>query len=226
MTNKIQAVTYRENLCFKCLKEGTQIKKYNLHRSEFGSKFDNYYTHLQLCNNCLPEGIDEWFNEIPETDGYCAIYKYEDKIIEFANSLPLQGQELFWNGVAYGACAYTMDSQDWIDDKLGILPDEVYEEKYFMYSPRQIRAYEERFPTCEYPVNIIYDDNSKGCWCPFGAYGEYGQKISSNINDECFYCEIYKKRETPIKEMSSEMFKQYQMYMKGKQYKDLFEPEE
>ena len=74
-----------------------------------------------------------------------------------------------------------MDSQDWIDMKLGILPDEKYE-AYYMISPRQIKAYEERFTTCEHPVNV-YSNIGEGfeyCMCPFGAKGEYGQKASSD----------------------------------------------
>lgn len=116
-----------------------------------------------------------------------------------------------------------MDSQDWIDDKLGILPDEVYEEEYNMYSPRQIKAYEERFPTCEHPVNKVYNDGSKGCWCPFGTNGNYGQEVGLNVSDECFNCRHYKLRETPIKEMEYETYEKYKVYIQGREFKDLFE---
>jgi hypothetical protein len=224
---KIKPIENYDDLCFKCLKQKSNLKKYSLYRSDYGSRFDNNYTFLQICDECEPKDIEMWFDETPEiVDGYCAKYKYEKNIIEFINTLPIEGQELFWNRCAYGACADNMNSQDWIDMKLGILPDEVYEE-YGMYSPREIKAYKERFSTCEHPVNVIYNDGSKGCWCPFGAHGEYGQKIDANISDECYNCKHYKKRETPIKEMDQNTYKKYERYINAKihieKYKDLFE---
>lgn len=33
-------------------------------------------------------------------DGYCAKYKYEQNIIDFVNTFPIEGQELFWNRCA------------------------------------------------------------------------------------------------------------------------------
>ena len=210
-----KAIDNHENICFKCLQE-KPIKTYHLYRSDYGSSFDNNYTHLQICNNCSPDKIESWFNEEPEIiDGYCANYELEKDILEFVNLLPLEGQELFWNRCAYGACAYIMDSQDWIDKKLGILPDEKYEE-YGFYSPRQIEAYKERFPNCEYSTNEIYNDSSKGCWCPFGANGEYGQIADAhNISDECYECKYYKPRETEIKDIKHEDFEDYMAYIRS-----------
>lgn len=222
--DKIKAIESYENICFCCLKEKT-IETFNLYRNEYGSSFDNNHTQLQLCSECKPDGLEEWFNESPEmNDGYCADYKLEGKIINFINTLPLQGQELFWCRCSSGANATYMSSQDWIDDKLCILPDEVYEEEYGMYSPRQKNAYKERFPTCEHPVNAVFDDQSKGCYCPFGARGEYGQEAEGwNISTECFNCNHYKVREIPIKEMTYDTYKKYELYIQGMQYKDLFE---
>lgn len=223
MVNRVEAIENYENICFCCLKEKSNLEKFSLYRSEYGSSFDNNYTYLQLCEECKPNGIDEWFNEAPEMiNGYCANYKYEKKIIDFVNTLPLQGQELFWNRCAYGADAYTMESQDWIDDRLGILPDEVYED-YGMYSPRQIKAYEERFPTCEYPVNVMFNDKSKGCYCPFGASGDYNQHTGNKISAECFSCTRYKLRESSIKEMDNDTYKKYELYIRGKEFTHLFE---
>lgn len=222
--NKVEAIENHENICFCCLKDIKSVKRYSIYRSEYGSSFDNFYTYLQLCSGCTPEDIDLWFDEEPEMiEGYYAYYKYEGKIKELVNTFPLEGQELFWNRVAYGANAYNMSPQDWIDDKLGILPDEIYEEEYDMYSPRQIKAYKERFTTCEHPINVVYSDDSKGCWCPFGANGEYGQKTGYNISNTCYNCPHYKVRETPIKEMDDKTYNKYKYYIIGKQYEHLFQ---
>ena len=229
MDKKVTPIKDYDKICFKCLKEKDELKKYYLNRYEYGSKFDNMVTYLQICNECSPEGIEEWFNEKPEMKHDCyAVYKYEQNIIDFIDTLPIQGQELFWNRCASGAIAYYMDSQDWIDMKLGILPDEKYE-AYYMISPRQIKAYEERFTTCEHPVNV-YSNIGEGfeyCMCPFGAKGEYGQKASSDASIECFNCEHYKKRENNIKEMDYKAYREYKNYINAKliveKFKSLFE---
>lgn len=85
--------------------------------------------------------------------------------------MPIQGRELFENQCARGACSYPMESQDWIDVELGVAPDSIYKE-YGMYSPSEIKAYEERFPTCENVYLKTYKDGSGSCRCDYGAYGE------------------------------------------------------
>ncbi|MEM5592922.1 hypothetical protein AAHH67_16150 [Niallia circulans] len=135
MTEKILAIDDYDGICFCCLnKNKLGLEKYSLYRSEYGSSFDNYYTYLQICDECKPNEIEKWFYEEPDMDNYYTNYKYEQNIMDLVETFPLQGQELFWNRCAYGACAHSMESQDWIDDKLGILPDEVYENEYSMYS--------------------------------------------------------------------------------------------
>lgn len=219
----VKAIVNHENLCMKCLKLKDSVRLYSIYGRGYGSDFDSFNTELRLCAECDNPNIELWFNENPIMSDYIEVYEYEEEIHKLTDSLPLQGQELFENTIAYGASAnYRMDAQDWIDMKLGILADEKYEE-YGMYSPSQIEAYEERFPTCENPVNVIYDDNSKGCWCPFGAYGEYGQSAGYNISDKCRDCEHFKVRENPIKEMDNNTYRKYEQYIKGIQFKNLFE---
>lgn len=189
----IEAIKDFDGLCFRCLSKKI-IQKYSLYRSDYGSSFDNNYTYLQICDNCKPDNIGEWFDEEPEMiDGYCADYKYEDKILGFVDTFPLEGRELFWNRCASGACAYTMESQDWIDMQLGILPDEVYED-YGMYSPRQIKAYKERFPVCKYTFITEYKDGSRGSNCPYGAFGDENGADGLNISSECYECSRFQER--------------------------------
>lgn len=216
-----KAIENYDHICFKCLEEKSKLKSYHIYRDDYGSSFDNNHTHMNICSDCRPVDIDKWFDEEPERGDHFVNYKFESKIIKFAESFPLEGQELFWNRCAH--TNYTMDSQDWIDDKLGILPDEVYEEEYGMYSPRQIKSYKVRFPTCEHPVNAAFNDTSKGCYCPFGASGNYNQEADINVSTECYGCSKYKLRETPIKEMDYDTYKKYELYIKGKEYNDMFE---
>ena len=108
-----------------------------------------------------------------------------------------------------------MDAQDWIDYKLNILTHEKCKE-YGLYSPQEKQAYKERFPICQHPVNVIFEDESKGCWCPFGAYGEYGQKTGRNLYDGCYECKYFEKRRTPIKYISEKDWIDYKIYYIGK----------
>lgn len=194
---KVKAIEDIKGLCFKCL-EKKNVSIYSLYRSDYGSSFDNLYTHLQICDDCKPKDIDIWFNEEPTYKDYYTDYKYEDNIIDFVKTFPLEGQELFWNKCAYGASAHTMDSQDWIDMELGILPDEKYKE-YCMHSPSEIKAYEERFPNCK-QVNIkIYSDGSKGSYCFRSAFGDEEGNCGCNTSDKCYLCDYYEERVGEIK---------------------------
>jgi hypothetical protein len=214
-----------ERLCYACdtlQKSKNDIRTYSISYRGYGSIFDNCRFSIQLCSECDKPEYNEWFNERPKKGEYWEEYEHEEKIRDLINSFIIENQEYVWNGMD----GWGMERQDWIDMKKGILPDEKYEE-YGMYSPRQINAYKERFPTCEHPVNIVYEDGSKGCWCPFGAHGYYDQEVSPNISDECYGCNHYKVREAPIKEMDNETYNKYKKYIKAKLhielYKDLFE---
>lgn len=218
----VKAIMDYKNVCMKCLNKKDTLIKTEMYGRGYGSDFDNFNSTLCLCSDCYIPDLELWFDEEPEKKDYIQEYKYENNIHDFIKSLPLEGRELFENTMGSGCHGMYMEQQDWIDLELGILPDEKYEE-YGMYSPSTVKAYEERFPTCENPVNITYSDNSKGCWCPFGASGSYGQTVGLNVSDECKDCEYYKKRETPIKEMSNNTYKKYEQYIKGKRYNHLFE---
>jgi hypothetical protein len=208
-----KAIQNPENTCFNCLKE-TAIHKISIPALGWRSQFDNFSTRIQLCDNCYKSTNPDWWklNIIQgKTNWDGEYYEYENEILQFIEQMPLAGQELFYNRYATGADADDMEAQDWIDYKLDILPHEKCKE-YGLYSPQEIQAYKERFPICQHPVNIIYEDGSKGCWCPFGAYGEYGQKVGLNICDECYECKYFKKRRTPIKYISEKDWIDYKIY--------------
>lgn len=118
----------------------------------------------------------------------------DDCLIELINSFTIEGQEKVYNS---GSNTF-LSSEDWIRVHKGEMPDEEMEEKH-MYSPRQIKAYQERFPVCD-KVNIVeYSDGSKGSRCPFGAFGESDGNYGRNISSECFQCEQFKERNGEIK---------------------------
>lgn len=200
-SKNIESIKDTEGICFKCLKKHNQqnIHKIHIPSAGYGSCFDNLSTELQLCDTCYKETDPKWWKF--ETMSFCEsggmIFKFDDDIRDYLKSLPLPGQELVWNRFAYGASVpIIMDSQDWIDFELGELSHEKCKE-YGFYSTDEKKAYEERFPTCQWPMNKVYDD-SIGCWCSFGAYGDEDQQAREDISEECYSCKNYKKRETPI----------------------------
>lgn len=211
---KIKAITDSKNLCYKCLKK-KKINEYRIYGRGYGSNFDNCHAGIQICDECKENNpLDLWFYETPkqEKGDYYETYLYESEIDKFVGTFPLEGQELFYNGID----GYTIDSQDWIDMELGILPDEKYED-YGFYSPRQIKAYNEKFTTCEYTINKEYDDGSIGCYCPFGASGNKDQIADEyNISVECYSCKYHKLRHTPIRTINEEDFNDYEIYIKYK----------
>lgn len=204
------------SVCMKCLKnKATHI--YLIYGRGYDSLFDGMNTKIQCCDECNRPEYKEWFSKL----------EYEDKIWDLINSLPLESQELFQNRFEIGNGWY-MESQDWIDYQLGELPHEKCKE-YCLYSPKDIEAYNTKFTTCEYVANVIWNDKSKGSWCPFGAYGAYGQKVDEcgNLSNECTDCRYYQSRENPIKEIKGEDLHEWKVYMTAKlkadEYKHKFE---
>lgn len=194
MCNKIKPIGYSNKVCFKCLKESDNITKHILCYRGYGSDFDNFNSILQVCEECNFEDLSTWFDEIPQIDeGYYENYKYEDKIWNFVYSLPIQGRELFENQCADGAGSFHMDSQDWLDVELKIAPDSLYK-KYGMYSPSEMKAYEDRFPTCENVYLKTYSDGSSCSMCRYGAHGNSDGSCDCNISTECYTCTKYSKK--------------------------------
>ncbi len=170
MNKESIAITNSDNTCCNCLKEG---KVHNIHIRAlgYGSGFDNFSTQINLCDECYNLTNPEWWKLNVIDDEYDGHYEFESEILKFVNQMPLAGRELFHNRYAYGACAdYKMEPQDYIDYELEILSHDKCKE-YGYYSPNEIKAYQEKFPICEYPYKKVYNDGSFSCWCPFGAYG-------------------------------------------------------
>lgn len=225
-----KAIQNPENTCFNCLKE-TIVHKIKIPALGWGSQFDNFSTRIHLCDNCYKLTNSNWWKlkTIKGKDDLSGVwYEYEDEILNFVEQMPLAGQELFWNRYATGAfVSYYMEAQDWIDYRLGILPHEKCKE-YGLYSPQEIQAYEERFTSCQHPANRVYEDGTKNCWCPLGAYGEADQKIDNhNISEECYECKYYTLRKTPIIEIKDEDWNDFRIYyiakLKEEEFRNKFE---
>ena len=214
-----------ECLCMKCLKNKT-THIYPVSYRGYGSIYDMTDTKFQCCDECDRPEYKEWFFETPTVNEneYAENYKYEDNIYELIKSLPLESQELFENRFDRINDIF-MEPQDWIDYELDELPHEKCKE-YDLYSPEVKAAYREKFSTCEQVVNVVYNDDSKGSRCPFGAFGDYDQKTSINIWEECYGCQYYKKREYPIVTINGDDFSDWKDYtimkIRGKELTEKF----
>lgn len=230
-TKKIKAIHNTDCLCWKCLKKHDKDKIHIIEIEALGynSRFDNLSTRIQLCDDCYNANPEWWKLERMKPKGFeefGSVYKYEKEIYQFIDALPLQSQQFVWNEYAYGANAtYHMDAQDWIDYQLGILPHKKCRE-YGMFSPDEKQAYKDRFPTCQHPVVIIYNDGSDGSHCPFGSSGEYkdGSVITDiNIYTACYKCRYYKKRTTPVLKIRCKDESDYKLYLKYQLNKERLE---
>jgi hypothetical protein len=114
----------------------------------------------------------------------------DDCLTEYIKSFTLEGQEKVFNS---GSNEY-MSKEDWIAYHKGEMTDEEIE-LLDICSPRQIKAYEERFPICDKVNKIIYDDDSKNCHCKFGAFGnDDGSTEGHQPYDDCFECDMFNPR--------------------------------
>lgn len=165
--------------CMNCLKETSDLKNITICEMGYGSAFDGAGTKINLCNECYEKSNPEiWSMEVKRTD-YYEEYLHEKEMLDYIEKLPLQCRELIYNEFEYGWDAnYTMEPQDWIDYQLDELPYEKCKQ-YGLYAPEEIRAYEERYPKCEYVYNRVWRDGSKGSSCAMQncTSGEYGGKL-------------------------------------------------
>lgn len=186
------------SVCMKCLKEKA-THFYRISYRGYGSAFDNENTHWQCCNECHDDKFDLWANETcDEIDCkkvWCEEYKYENDILDFIHSLPLESQELFFN--TFSKEGY-MSQQDWIDYKLKELPHKKCK-KYGVYSHDEINAYEQRFPNCSEVFKEIYHDGSSSCMCFYGASGNSDGSCGINISSQCYMCDNYKPKDGDMK---------------------------
>lgn len=232
-----KAIHNTKCLCWKCLKEKSDIHIIRIPDCGYGSTFDNFTTQIQLCEECFCESqkdkpiwcmdkvygtmSDEYIHKKDSVEFIEQLidkrYKYDKEMTEYFHKLPLESQELVYNTFGKGAsAAFHMQPQDWIDFELGILPYEVCAE-YGLYSPDEERAYKEKFPNCQYPIEIDYG-SSVGCRCPFGAFGNSKDGVVSadnnNLQSECYECNYYKERTAPIVRIKYEDADDFDLYMK------------
>jgi len=205
LDNKNIAIDNIGDTCCNCLKE-TEVHNIHIRALGWGSSFDNFSTQIDLCDECLKLTNPEWWkfkvcgnhDKYGSYDEYGEWYEYEKEIYKFVKQMPLAGQELFYNHYSYGACAhYNMESQDWIDYKLGILSHDKCKE-YGMYSPQEIKAYNDRYPNCKQVKIKVYSDGSKGSSCLWSAFGDGKGKCGANISSKCFMCDSFEEREGEI----------------------------
>lgn len=215
MCQRVKAVHNVDSLCWNCLRKKDDVRIITIQESGYGSSFDGFSTRIQLCGECYNESQKEkpiWnMDKVNKNMVHC--YKYDKEMEHYIDSLPIVSRELVYNTYAKGASSgWKMKPQDWIDYESGLLPHEKCKE-YGLYSPQAISAYEERFPKCQHPVNIIYSDGSKECQCPNYVCGNYGQACKNgSIGEDCYNCPYYKERTAPIIEVSADDFNDYAYY--------------
>lgn len=175
-------------VCCKCLTNERYINNIKIPMGGYESEFDNFQTQLDLCDICK--------NETPELFlGDYINHEFEKEIWNLIRTFPLAGRELFENRYAYGACAHTMESQDWIDYELKILSHEKCKE-YGMYSHQERQAYADRFSKCGNVFLKVWGDGSSGRHCPYGA--------NDSVSSKCYMCEHFKLREEEMKTINVE----------------------
>lgn len=210
MRESIKAVEYKENLCFKCLCECENIHTYELKERGYGSIFDGDKGKLQLCDKCNDVRLEEYFNEEPEmVNEYCQEYKYEEEIEKFIKTLPIKGQELFYNQCMGGWDNRKIDSQDWIDIEIGVATDEIYA-RNDMYTPSEIQAYKDRFPNC---MNVHLEEGEEGYYteCKHGAFGDKnGDCKDECVTDFCYSCKNYKSSDEQNDDINN-----YELWLKA-----------
>lgn len=198
-----KAIKNPDSVCFKCLKKFKEGELYKIKIPElgYGSGFDNFSTKIHLCENCIRQTDLKWWKLEVEYFGendWGEKYKYEKEIFNFIKTLPIEGQELFWNRYGNSNCSYYMEPQDWIDYELDLLPHEKCQ-KYGLYSPEERQAYQERFPICKNVKIKIYEDGSSSSRCIFGAFGNKdGTAKGHQIQSKCYNCIHFELREGEI----------------------------
>lgn len=229
-SRKIKPITNKNCTCMNCLQEfsSDQLNIIEIKELGYGSAFDDINTKVILCKKCYDESNSKIWNmkvkqrfasEFYDLNGKDDFvidqeYLYEEDMIKYIDSLPVQSQELIWNTFATGLKAdYKMLPQDWIDYELTNLSQEKCE-KYGLLSKEEKDDYKKKFSTCQWPVNRIYKGSTIVCQCPYNAYGKENQQLSDTISIECHYCDYYKKRTDKIKDISNEQFEKYSKQIK------------
>jgi len=217
--NKHLAIQYPENTCFNCLQD-KQVHKIHIPALGHGSKFSNFSSRVNLCDTCKQLTNLEWWKlQIVEDNmhdkncWYSLRYKYEKEILDFVNSMPIEGRELFYARFGNGANADHMSGQDWIDCVLGILSHEKCK-LYGCFSPDEIKSYEKRFPICDKVKKVIYEgeDENKNYILlklryPFGV-------DDTRTHSQCYECKLFVERNGDVEIMDKEDYKIYELLTK------------
>lgn len=206
--NYIKAIENHDKLCWNCLKNSDNIKIIKIPELGYGSYFDCFETEIHLCPECYEKTKELWSLKRVNNTEYVGMYdeyENEDKIIDFFEQLPPESKQFVYNQFDTGFDAHPLPPQIWMDYHINKCLTHEQCEDYGLISFEIIKSYEDRFPTCKHPVNIVFEDKSVGCWCPYGAVGDKDQKVSINISHECYKCEHYvvRTKEEKLRSISS-----------------------
>lgn len=116
----------------------------------------------------------------------------DDCLRALIESFTLEGQEKVFNSGAN----HRMSTEDWLREARGELSDMDYEERG-MYSPRQIKAYKERFPVCKRVSIYQYSTGHCGSRClrpDFAISFGDGEGKATDLSTHCYECTYFIQR--------------------------------
>lgn len=195
------------HICFKCLKEG-KVHKIKLGPLGYGSKFDCSETKIHLCDSCFNASKNIWTRKISVSGQYPLRkekYTNEDEIWEYISTLPVEGRELVENSL-WEDDGRTLEPQDYIDYQLGELPHDKCK-AYGLVSQEEIKAWEERYPSCKKVCSISFSTEAQIKECPFGA--------SQTNKTACYNCKHYQQGMTQIEELTYDQWSDIKKLVKS-----------
>lgn len=143
-----------KRICFRCLRTGP-LEVFDLPELGVGSAFHGFSSELHLCPDCLDLEKREWLKLAVMKSDTAFKYQYEEALLNWINSFPIEGRERFYNTYAYGWRVRYQTSEAWIQEHQA--------------SAHGNCRNEDVMKQCEESIWILYPDGTKRIDCPFNS---------------------------------------------------------
>lgn len=219
---KEKITPFDKEICYHCL-SNNDLEEFYFEDIGWNSKFDGLESKIILCKNCIEKLKPLWIppktitvEDIHFPEYSTATYAFEEELFEFIENCDIRIKELFFNQYNEGFQFKKIDSQDWIDYNLGILPHEKCK-KYGFISPEETKEYNEKYPNCKHVYNSQIGD-IKFSQCIFNAKGDYNGNTVENTSTQCYNCPHFVKRtrNKKYKDIRYQEIEEYNTYQKIK----------